>query len=153
MATPLQHREYVIDANVPFSFLISGRESYLVFLADNQVFTTDFVFEEIQIHQEVIVQRTKLLLEKFQKFALGLFERITVVPNLLISTQNYYRAFILCRDIDPKGTDCAAFSLALDHSLLTRDEPLAVGLRAKGFTNIVLRDELFAQTDDSDSTN
>ena len=90
MATPLQHREYVIDSNVLFSFLISGRQSHLVFLADNRVFTTDFVFEEIQIHQEVIIQRTKLPLEQFQKFALSIFERITVVPNLLITTQSYY---------------------------------------------------------------
>lgn len=47
MATPLQNREYVIDANILFSFLISGRESHLIFLADNRVFTTNFVFKEI----------------------------------------------------------------------------------------------------------
>lgn len=146
-------REYVIDANILFSFLISGRKEYLTFLTDNRVFTTDFVFEEIQLHQEVIIQRTKLPLEQFQKFVLGMFERITVVPNLLISTKYYYEAFMLCRDIDPKDTDYVALSLQLAIPLLTRDKPLATGLRAKGFTNVVLLDELFAEANDTDPTN
>lgn len=51
---------------------------------------------------------------------------------------------MLCRNIDPKDTDYVALSLQLAIPLLTRD---------KGYTNIVLLDELFAQTDDIDSTN
>ena len=50
---------------------------------------------------------------------------------------------MLCRDIDPKDTDYVALSLELNHPLLTRDKPLADGLRAKGYTNLVLLDELF----------
>ena len=136
-------REYVLDANVLFSFLISGRKEYLTFLADNRVYTTDFIFEELQLHQFVINQRTKLPPDHFQKFVLDIFDQLTVVPNLLISTQNYYQAFMLCRDIDPKDTDYVALSLELNHPLLTRDKPLADGLRAKGYTNLVLLDELF----------
>lgn len=105
------------------------------------------ILEELQIHQEIIGQKTKLSPEQLQKFILTVFERITVVPNLLISTQNYYQAFRLCRDIDPKDTDYVALSLQLEITLLTRDKPLADGLRAKGFTNIILLDELFGQTD------
>ncbi len=71
MISSSRPREYVIDANVLFSFLISGRKDYLTFLTDNRVYTTDFVFEEIQLHQEVIIQRTKLPLEQFQKFVLA----------------------------------------------------------------------------------
>lgn len=81
------------------------------------------------------------------------FSKLTVVPNLLISTNYYYEAFLLCRDVDENATVYVAFSLALNHPLLTRDKPLTLGLRAKGFTNVVLLDELFAQTDDTDSTN
>ncbi|MBD2756410.1 PIN domain-containing protein [Spirosoma validum] len=136
-----------------FSFLISGRDTHLKFLADNRIFTTDFVFEELQLHQEVISQRTKLLPDKFQQFVLTVFERVTVVPNLLTSTQSYYQAFMLCRDIDPKDTDYVALSIQLDIPLLTRDKPLADGLRTKSFKNIITLEELFRQLDEPDSTN
>lgn len=84
---------------------------------------------------------------------MAVFERITVVPNLIISTQSYYQAFILCRDIDPKDTDYVALSLQLGITLLTRDKPLSDGLRIKGFTNIIILDELFNQPNEPDSTN
>jgi predicted nucleic acid-binding protein len=146
MTSSFRSREFVIDANVLFSSLISGGDKYLTLLANNHVFVPDFVLEELQIHQEIIGQKTKLSPKQFQKFILTVFERITVVPNLLISTQSYYQAFILCRDIDPKDTDYIALALQLEISLLTRDKPLADGLRAKGFSNIILLDELFSQT-------
>lgn len=102
MASSPPSQAFIVDANVLFSCLISGRDHYLTFLSDNRMLTTDFIFEELQLHQEIISQRTKLLPDQFQKFVLTVFERITVVPNLLISTQSYYQAFMLCRDIDPK---------------------------------------------------
>ena len=153
MVSSLQQREYVVDANVLFSFLISGRESYLTFLTDNKIFTPDFALAEIQIYQNVIIQRSKLPLEQFRAYALDLFSRITVVPNLLVTTQYYYQAFTLCRDIDPKDISYVALSLQLGAMLLTRDKPLAIGLRAKGFANVILLDELFATADETDSTN
>ncbi|GAB2562761.1 PIN domain-containing protein [Spirosoma areae] len=143
-------REFIVDANVLFSCLISGRDYYLTFLSDNRIFTIDFVFEELQLHQEIIAQRTRIPSDQFQKFILTVFERITVVPNLLISTQNYYQAFMFCRDIDPKDTAYVALSLQLNIPLLTRDKPLVEGLRAKGFPNVILLDELVSQTDQTE---
>lgn len=134
--------KFIVDANVLFSCLLSGREFYLKLLADNQIFTSDFVLDELQVHQALILERTKLPPQLFEEFTLQVFSRITIVPNLLVSTQAYYQAFMLCRDIDPKDTAYVALSLALRLPLLTRDQPLANGLRAKGFTNVLLLDEL-----------
>ncbi|MFD2570125.1 PIN domain-containing protein [Spirosoma soli] len=77
---------------------------------------------------------------------------MTVVPNLLITTQNYYQAFLLCKDIDQKDTAYVALALQLNIPLLTRDKPFAHGLRLRGFTNIVTLDELFSQNDEFEST-
>lgn len=145
-------QKYIIDANVLFSSLISGREFYLKFLADNQIFTSDFALDELQLHQAVVSQRTKLSPEQFEEYTLQAFSRVTIVPNLLISTQNYYQAFMLCRDIDPKDTAYVALSLQLNVTLLTRDKPLVEGLRNKDFTNVITLDELFDQNS-ADLTN
>ncbi|MFD2570124.1 PIN domain-containing protein [Spirosoma soli] len=62
-----------MDANVLFGCLISGHDFYLKLLADNRFFTADFALEEMQIYQEVILQRTKLSAEQFRKFTLSVF--------------------------------------------------------------------------------
>ena len=153
MGSSIQSQEFVIDANVLFSCLISGRDQYLTWLSDNRIFSPDFVFEELQLHQEIINRRTKLPTDQFHKFILTVFERITVVPNLLISTESFYQAFMLCRDIDPKDTAYVALSLQLDIPLVSRDKPLTDDLRGKGFNRIIMLDELFDKTDDPNSTN
>lgn len=151
MISSLRSRTFVIDANVLFSCLISGRDHYLTFLTENHLFTTDFLFEELQIHQTIISRKTRLTAEQLQPFILAVFEQLTVVPNMVISTQNYYQAFMLCRDIDPKDTPYVALALQLDIPLLTRDKPLADGLRAKNFANVIILSELFNQVNDSES--
>lgn len=152
MVSSLHSREFIIDANVLFSCLISGKEFYIRLLADNRLFTADFTLEEIQIYQEKILTRSKLSPEQLSRFVLDVFSRLTIVPNLLVTTQSYYQAFLLCRDIDPKDTPHVALSLQLNIPLLTRDKPLTEGLRQQGFTNIVLLDELLSQNNETDST-
>lgn len=50
---------------------------------------------------------------------------------------------MLCKDIDEKDTVYVALSLEFGYPLLTKDDRLALGLRQKGFTNVVLLKELF----------
>lgn len=83
-------RTFIVDANVLFSFLISGHDQYLRFLTDNRIYTPDFALEEIQLYQDRILKRTKLDTTAFGSFTLALFEQLTVVPNMLITTQSYY---------------------------------------------------------------
>ena len=125
------------------SCLISGKQDYLNFLQQNECYLSDFGMSEISRYQHIIRAKTKLPPEEFDDFAIKVFAKLTVVPNLLVSNSFHYQAFVLCRDIDEDDTVYLAFSLALNHPLLTRDKPLADGLRAKGYTNVVLLDELF----------
>ena len=144
---------YIIDANVIFSSLISGRSEYIDLATTDQLYLPDFGLIELQQYQRVIFEKTRQKPEELKQYTLALFRKITVVPNLLISFPNYRSAFELCKGIDEKDITYVALSLELNHPLLTRDKPLATGLRAKGFTNVIILDELFAQADDTDSTN
>jgi predicted nucleic acid-binding protein len=136
---------YIIDANVLFSSLITGNKQILAYFAANQMFMPDFAFQELQEHQEMVLKKTKLSRQELRDFSIQLLNQITVIPNLLITTQSYYQAFSLCRDIDPKDLTYVALAIEFDYPLLTRDKPLATGLRANGFTNVVLLDELIGE--------
>lgn len=142
-----------MDASVIFSGLISGRDEYIDLATNHRLYLPDFGLVELQQYQQVIFEKTKQKPEELKQYTLALFEKITVVPNLLISFPNYRSAFELCKGVDHKDMTYVALSLELNHPLLTRNKPLAIGLRAKGFTNIVLLDELFNQADETDSTN
>lgn len=136
-------RTFVIDANVLFSFLISGHDHYLHFITDNQIYLPDFALEEIQLYQERIMKRTRLDKNMFSRFTLAIFENLTIVPNMLVSMQSYYQAFRLCRFIDPKDVSYVALAIEMNVPLLTRDKSLAMGLRQQGFATVMTLDELF----------
>jgi len=136
---------YTVDANVVMSCLISGNPKYLTFFTENACLLPDFGMTELSKYQHVILKKSKLTPDKFTHFALSIFKLITVVPNMLISTSQYYDAYLICRDIDEDDTVYVALTLALTNTLLTRDRPLVDGLRAKGFLNVILLDELMNQ--------
>lgn len=136
-------RTFVIDANVLFSFLISGHDHYLRFIIDNKIYLPDFALEEVQLYQERIMKRTRLDKDTFGRFTLAIFDNLTIVPNMLVSTQSYYQAFSLCRFIDPKDVSYVALAIEMNVPLLTRDKPLAMGLRQQGFATVMTLDELF----------
>jgi len=136
---------YVSDSNIIFSGLISGKTDYIDLVTDNHLYLPDFALVELQEYQQVIWEKTRQKPDELKAFTLALFDKITVVPNLLISLPNYRIAYELCKDIDPKDMTYVALSIELVYPLLTRDKPLADGLRTNGFTNVITLDELFRQ--------
>lgn len=76
-------------------------------------------------------------------YTLAVFDYLIVVPNFLITTQSYFAAFRLCKDIDEADTAYLALSIEFDLPLLTNDRILAEGLKRKGYTNVITLTELF----------
>lgn len=74
---------------------------------------------------------------------LSIFDYLIVVPNFLISTESYFSAFHLVKDIDEDDTVYLALSIEFDVTLLTNDLILAEGLRRKGYTKVITLTELF----------
>ncbi len=137
--------DYVIDANVVFSGLISGNPKDLGLASGNHVYLPDFALAELQVHQEVVWKKTKQRPDELKQFALAFFKKATVVPNMLISLSSYRYAFELCKDVDPKDMTYVALAIEFGYPLLTRHKPLANGLRATGFTNVTLLGEIIGQ--------
>lgn len=138
--------KYVIDANVIFSALISGKQIYLHLFDKYEFYVPDFVFIEIDKYKSLILSKTKLTKKEFQDFIKKLFQQVIVIPSLYIQDKNREKAINLCGDIDLKDTVYVALSVEMDMPLVTRDKPLYDGLKEKNFNKIMLFDDLVNQS-------
>lgn len=136
-------RDFVCDANVVFSGLISGRKDYIELAKNYNLYLPDYALVELQEYQTVIQEKTRQTDAELFAYTLAFFRHVTVLPNSLISVGSYRTAFELCKDIDRDDLVYIALAIQLDYPLLTRDKPLADGLRAKGFSTVLTLDELF----------
>ncbi len=71
----------VLDSNILFSALISGKELYVDIFRSLECYVPDFIFTELSKYQEEIIKKTKLEGE-FISFAKELFSEITAIPVL-----------------------------------------------------------------------
>jgi len=135
-------KKYILDSNVIFSALISGKPLFLRLFESNIFFAPDFVFTEIDKYSAVILKKSKLESSDFQMFITNLFQHITIIPSLYLREECKLAALELCKDIDSKDTVFVALSVEMQIPLVTRDLTLYSGLKQKGYKNVVLLDEL-----------
>lgn len=136
----------VVDSNIIFSALISGKEVYLDIFKKNDVYIPDIVFSELNKYELRLVQKTKLKQTQFKNFIQMVFEEVIVIPKFAISIESWQNAYEICKDTDEKDTPFIALSLELKIPLWTNDKKLISGIRAKGFYNIVTNEELLEKT-------
>lgn len=133
---------FVVDSNVLFSALMSGKNIYLEVFEAAEVYVPDFIFLEMAKYELRIRQRTNLQ-GSLKTFTRELFSRITVIPNLAIDFGSFMRAHHLCQDIDPEDIPFVALSIDLALPLWTNDKKLSDGLQAKGYTHLINSAEIF----------
>jgi len=78
-------KRFILDANILFSALISGKQLFLQLFEINQFYAPDFVFIEIDKYKTIILKKSKLEKSEFQEFITKLFQHITVIPSLHIN--------------------------------------------------------------------
>ncbi|PIP55272.1 MAG: DNA-binding protein [Bacteroidetes bacterium CG23_combo_of_CG06-09_8_20_14_all_32_9] len=144
-------KDYVIDANIIFSSLLSGKGIYRKFFENYVLYTPDFALNELQLYQNEILTKTKLSKEQLQEFTLFVFSKLIVVPELYITKQSRIKAYDLCKDIDIKDTIYVALTIEFNNILITRDKPLHDGLISKGFENVLMFNILIDQIDKDSS--
>lgn len=142
--------QYVLDANILFSGLLSQKVIYRVLFSKHTFHTPDFVLAELNNYRTVLLKKSAVKGTDLKAFTLALFAHIIVVPDYVITTESYERATALVADIDPKDVAYVALSIELNAVLLTRDKPLYEGLLAKGYEHVQLfSDFIYQQTANS----
>ncbi len=109
------NNNYVLDANVVFSALISGKELFVQLFEHNKFFAPDFILVEIDKYKTVILKKSKLPISDLQEFMQKLFMQLTILPGMYILDANKLKAFELCKDIDEKDTAYVALSIELNY--------------------------------------
>ena len=136
-------KSYIIDANVLFGALISGKQIYVEIFERHRFFAPDFINNEVAAYKTLILKKTKLEPIAFHDFINKLFQNLLIIPASNIMEAHLQRAIELCKDIDPKDTMYVALALEMKLTLITRDVLLYEGLLKKDFTNVILFDSFF----------
>ena len=129
---------YLVDANVLFSAFISGKAIYPLLFTTYSIYVPDFTFLELEKYKQRILRKTKLPENEFQEFVLRLLNKVTVIPNLLLSQTLLTKAYKLCQEIDEKDTVYIAAAIELNLTLITSDKRLYNGLKAHDFSQVML---------------
>lgn len=132
---------YVIDANVLMSALISGKPFYKITFEALEPIIPDFALIEIDKYKERITAKSKFNDDEMRSFTLNLFQRLTVLPNYYLTEESLLTAERLIDTVDPKDISYLALAIQTNSILLTRDRPIYLAARQKGFRRIMLFDD------------
>ncbi len=125
----------VIDTNIVFKAL-RLKNSFIREILSKEFYhfyAPKFLLVEIFKHKEKILKNNKQLEDEFYEYLNILLNRITFVNEEIVFIGNYLEAYRLCKDIDEKDAPFIALALQLDCEFWTYDEPIKIGLTAKGF--------------------
>lgn len=140
-------KEYIIDANVLFGAFISGKDIYKLLFSKRKIYIPDFAFAEIEKYKTKILKRIKFSEDNFKDLVVEHFDKITVIPNLIISQNSLNKAYQLCKDVDEKDTVYIAAAIEFNCPLITNDKKLYTGLKDQQFENIVLLEDVLKTED------
>jgi predicted nucleic acid-binding protein len=129
---------FVIDANVLMSMLISGKAGYRPILAFNNFILPDFAFKEIEKYEEVLKKKTKMSSNQLTAWTYYVFSELTILPQYVLENDFLNKSKLLLEKIDIKDITYVSLAMQLDLPLLTRDIKLYEGLRKQGFRKVIL---------------
>lgn len=132
--------DYIVDANVVISALISGKADTKALFQYYNFSAPDFIFTELDIHRNVILSKTKFDIKDLNAFAIVIFRNLNVLPNFILSEESLEQSYKLTKNVDIKDLLYVALAIELNQILLTRDKPLERELRKQGFRKIMLFD-------------
>ena len=101
--------DLVVDANVLFSVLIKDSFAYSLLFSDKfHLFTSEYIFTELEKHKEELLKKTERTDEEFFRLVETLKRRINIIP--LEELVPYVEE---AGKITPDPDDMAYFALAL----------------------------------------
>jgi predicted nucleic acid-binding protein len=130
--------DFILDANVLMSILLSGKSSYKPLLKFFRFKTPEFVLVEIDKYKEMLFLKTKLGNLEFLKWTYFVFSEVAVLPQYVIEKETLVKAEKLLINSDQKDIAYVALAMQLDIVLITRDVPLFNHLKKQGFRKVML---------------
>ena len=85
--------------------------------------------------------------DQFRQLAKFLFSNLTIMPEFIISLEALQRGYHLCKHQDEYDTTYVALSIELGIPFTIRDKPIYDWLKQQGFDNVILFQNLVAESD------
>ena len=112
----------VIDANIIFAALIKeGMTAELILREDIQLFSPEFLLDEIKKYRNLIIEKTHRSVQEFERFLTIISENIIIIPKEQI-TPFFERSEKISPD--PKDTVYLALAMALKSFIWSNDKKL-----------------------------
>lgn len=137
--------DFVIDANVLMSILISGKAGYRPILTFHNFILPDFALIEVEKYKDILKDKTKMSEIQFTDWTYFVFAQLTILPQYVLEQNILVKSERLLEKIDLKDISYVALAMQLDLLLLTRDNSLCQGLRKQRFRKVILFED-FLQT-------
>jgi len=129
-------RDYIIDANVLMSIIISGKAIYKPFLDYYNFIMPEFGLVEIDKYRNLIFEKSKMQSNELITYSYSVFSTITILPNYVMNEDIMKTAIELVKEVDIKDVSYISLAMQLDLVLLTRDKSLIEGVRKRKFKKI-----------------
>ncbi len=127
-------RKIIIDHNILFAAIHTKTSLTRRRLLDSpfSFYTPNYLVTELFKHRQRIVEKSKAAEEDVFNYLNQVIQKIHFFNEELISLENFFEAYHLCKDVDENDTAYIALTLELRGELWTRDEVLKAGLRQRG---------------------
>jgi len=100
---------FVVDTNILYTFFWKDSLTHKVLLRqDLELFAPEFALEEINLHKQDLLKKTKISEEKFKELKIDLAIAVVFVP-----IEKYNDKFNSAKKISPDPNDVDFFALAL----------------------------------------
>ncbi len=84
--------DFVIDANVLMSILISGKSSYKPLLTYYNFILPDFALVELDKYKDVLKSKTKMQEDEFLQWTYFVFAQLTILPQYIFIKESLVRS-------------------------------------------------------------
>lgn len=125
----------VIDTNILFSALLSGRSRIATVVFDTEIRfrICETALVELFRHKEKLLRAARPSEDEVLRVYHRLLRRLEILKEDFISPSSWEQAVELCRDVDLNDTAHVAAAIETNGLLWTGDQRLRRGLEAKGF--------------------
>lgn len=137
--------DYILDANVIISALISGKADTKALFQYYNFSSPEFLFNELDTHKNVILSKTRFDTQDLNAFTISIFKNLNVLPHFVLSTESLEKSHNFTKNVDTKDLYYVALAIELNQILLTRDKPLERELRKQGFRKVMMFDMFIEQ--------
>lgn len=137
----------VIDTNIVFSAILNTQSKIAQILISGSSFfefySVALLKEEIGNHQSKILKISGYSEKQYLMVYEKIISKINFIDDVFLSDNEIEKAFNLTKDVDENDTLFIALANELRAKVWTGDKKLLLGLRTKGYHQLLTTDEVY----------